>query len=69
MSDYLEQLFSHLPPERFSTFSCGHIIPPDNMQAVILGKGPTGKELELKFANRDDPALVSCSCPAFQDRL
>jgi chromosome transmission fidelity protein 1 len=61
MSDYTSQLFAHLPPERLSTFSCGHIIPPQNLQAVILGHGPRGSELEFKFANRDDPALVRFS--------
>jgi hypothetical protein len=58
-SDYTSQLFSHLPQERMSTFSCGHIIPSENLQAVILGSGPTGKELEFKFANRGDDTLLT----------
>jgi chromosome transmission fidelity protein 1 len=59
MSDYTSQLFSHLATDRLSVFSCGHIIPPQNIQAVILGRGPSGKELEFKFANRGDDALLT----------
>jgi chromosome transmission fidelity protein 1 len=58
MSDYTSQLFSHLPCHRLSTFSCGHIIPSQNLQAVILGRGPSGKEFEFKYANRGDDTLL-----------
>lgn len=65
MSEYTTQLFSHVPAERLSTFSCGHIVPPENLRAVVLNRGPRGSDLEFKFGTREDPALVgapSASC-------
>jgi chromosome transmission fidelity protein 1 len=59
MSDYTSQLFSHLPSNRLSTFSCGHIVPAENLRAVVLGRGPSGRELEFKFANRGDDGLLT----------
>ena len=54
----MNQLFSFLPKERLTTFSCGHIIPETNLQTVVLRKGPRGGELQFKFQQRGDDSLV-----------
>lgn len=52
------QLFPDVPAERLSTFSCGHVIPSSNLQGLVLGKGPRGKELSFTFKNRNDQQTV-----------
>lgn len=59
MSDFREQLFPYLPPERFSTFSCGHIVPPDRVKTIAVGVGPSGMKLNFTFEKRKDEKLVS----------
>lgn len=56
--DFREQLFPYLPPERFSAFSCGHIVPPDHVSTLAVAKGPTGLTMEFKFDRRKDEKLV-----------
>jgi chromosome transmission fidelity protein 1 len=63
ISDVVAQLFSHLPQDRLSNFSCGHIIPSSNLQALVVSKGPRGSDLEFKFDRRGDKLMVSpASC-------
>ncbi|TBU40126.1 DNA repair helicase [Dichomitus squalens] len=59
MSDVVNQLFSSLPSERLTTFSCGHIIPTSNLQTLVLKKGPRGGELTFKFQQRGDDSLIA----------
>lgn len=59
IDDVVHQLFSALPADRLSTFSCGHIIPPENLQTLVLKKGPRGGELQFKYQQRGDEGLVS----------
>ncbi|CCM02979.1 uncharacterized protein FIBRA_05094 [Fibroporia radiculosa] len=56
--DIINQLFSKLPNERIATFSCGHIIPPSNLQTLVLKKGPRGSELTFKYEQRSDRAMI-----------
>jgi len=58
MSDVINQLLSHLPPEKITSFSCGHIIPEDNLQTLVVSKGPGGGDLEFKADKQNDPATV-----------
>jgi chromosome transmission fidelity protein 1 len=58
MSDVISQLFSHIVPPMLSTFSCGHIIPPDNLKTFVLSKGPYGGELTFKYGQRNNSVLV-----------
>ncbi|KDE06580.1 hypothetical protein MVLG_03076 [Microbotryum lychnidis-dioicae p1A1 Lamole] len=58
MSDFRDQLFPYLPSERFSTFSCGHVVPPDHIACFAVSKGPTGESLEFKFDRRKDEKLL-----------
>ncbi|KAG0040928.1 ATP-dependent DNA helicase chl1 [Podila clonocystis] len=62
VSDLLSHLFPYLKDEgsahypRIHRFSCGHVIPKENLITLIVQKAPTGLPLELSFAqrNRDD---------------
>ena len=62
MSDIVSQLFSYLPQDRLSNFSCGHIIPPSNLQTLLVGKGPRGGDLEFTFDRRGNKPIVSQAC-------
>jgi chromosome transmission fidelity protein 1 len=59
--DVVNQLFSDLPSERFSSFSCGHIIPSSNLQTLVVSKGPCGGALEYKAGKQSDLAAVCAS--------
>ncbi|KAF9561351.1 DNA repair helicase [Agrocybe pediades] len=59
MSDVINQLFSHLPSDKITTFSCGHIIPEKNLQTLVVSKGPTGNESEFKAEKQSDPATIA----------
>ncbi|KAG7088245.1 hypothetical protein E1B28_012259 [Marasmius oreades] len=58
MADIVNQLFSHVPPERITTFSCGHIIPSANLLTLAVMKGPRGNELEYKASRQTDPSAI-----------
>lgn len=61
VSEFTEQLFlaAGVKPERIITFSCDHVIPPENIISNILTCGPTGVEFEFNFKNRQNTKLVS----------
>ncbi|ORY92941.1 helicase C-terminal domain-domain-containing protein [Leucosporidium creatinivorum] len=58
MSDFRTELFPYVPEERFSTFSCGHVVPADHVATFAVSKGPTGVKLEFKFDRRKDEKLL-----------
>lgn len=55
---FVTQLFSRLPVERVKLFSCGHVVPPENIQAFVLPKGPTGVEFEFTATRRTDTSMI-----------
>lgn len=60
ISEFTDQLF-HLAggtPDRISTFSCGHVIPPSNILPIILESGPTSKLLDFSYQNRKEEGLL-----------
>lgn len=59
ISAVVSELFTYLPQNRLSTFSCGHIIPASNVQTLLLTKGPSGVDLEFKFAQQSNRQVVS----------
>lgn len=63
MSDFSTQLFSYLSPAKIRTFSCGHVIPPKNLQCLVLMQGPRKIDLLWKFDRRSDSGMV-CVGPA-----
>ncbi|GAA5887482.1 hypothetical protein JCM16303_003432 [Sporobolomyces ruberrimus] len=58
MSDFREQLFPYLPLERFSTFSCGHVVPQDHVATFAVSRGPKGVSFEFTYAKRKDEKLL-----------
>ncbi|KAK0547170.1 ATP-dependent DNA helicase chl1 [Tilletia horrida] len=60
MSDFRVQLFPQVPASRFTTFSCGHIIPPSNLHATVLTTGPprVNRPFEFKWDARSDMGLL-----------
>jgi hypothetical protein len=50
-----------------SVFTCGHVIPPQNLQTLVVGKGPRGGELLFKYDQRDNQYMVGIY-PVFLSR-
>ena len=52
MEDYVRHLFSYVEPERLRTWSCGHIIPKENLVAWPVLKGPGGIDFDFTYEKR-----------------
>lgn len=46
------QLFPDEPPGRVRHFECGHVVPPEQLLAVSIGRGPGGRPLDFRHAAR-----------------
>ncbi|KAL9602940.1 MAG: hypothetical protein Q9219_001465 [cf. Caloplaca sp. 3 TL-2023] len=58
MDDFVRQLFAYVPAERLETWSCGHIIPKDNLFVRCVSSSPAGKDFDFSFANRESASLI-----------
>ena len=59
ISDVINQLFYSVPLERITSFSCGHVIPEENLQTMVVAKGPKGTDLDFKAGRwQGDPSVV-----------
>ncbi len=58
MDDYIRHLFAYVDPTRLETFSCGHIIPKENLIALPLAKGPGGIDFDFTYDKRNLPATI-----------
>lgn len=58
ISDIRKQLLPSLPSERWSTFSCGHIVPSENLFCSIVPSGPRGVPFDFTYGKRGDTALL-----------
>lgn len=60
VSDFKQELLfsAGVEEQRISEFSCGHVIPPENILPIVLCAGPSGQELEFTFQNRDSPSMM-----------
>lgn len=58
IEDFCLQLFPTVPRDRILKFSCGHIIPKENLLGLSIGKGPRGGDLTLTFDKRNDTELI-----------
>ncbi|NXT85217.1 DDX11 helicase, partial [Zapornia atra] len=60
VADFREQLLScaGVDPERVVEFSCGHVIPPENILPIILCSGPSNQQLEFTYQTRDLPQMM-----------
>ncbi|KAL1454053.1 hypothetical protein WDU94_010346 [Cyamophila willieti] len=54
VSEFKDQLFGNLgvPNSRIHHFSCGHVIPKDNILPLVLCAGPSNRKFDLTFENR-----------------
>ncbi|KAF9073981.1 helicase C-terminal domain-containing protein [Rhodocollybia butyracea] len=59
ISDVQNQLFPYVPAERLTSFSCGHIIPPENVLTLAVTKGPSGKELDFRAGKQNDSGVLA----------
>ncbi len=54
MSDYVNHLFSYLPPERLGTFSYGHVISKIQFNfAQSMTQGLMGNEFDFTYEARN----------------
>ncbi|NWU83404.1 DDX11 helicase, partial [Onychorhynchus coronatus] len=60
VADFREQLLScaGVDPARVLEFSCGHVIPPENILPIILCNGPSNQQLEFTYQTRDLPQMM-----------
>ena len=59
VEDYLNYLFPYLKRTDVRLFSCGHVIPDENLSVHTLGQAVNGEELNFTFANRNSPQLIA----------
>ncbi|KAJ5454284.1 uncharacterized protein N7458_005240 [Penicillium daleae] len=59
MSDYMNHLFSYVPPERLDTFSYGHVIPHTNLVAQSLTKGLMGSDFDFTYEARNSEKMIT----------
>uniref|UniRef100_A0A8D2DQ60 DEAD/H-box helicase 11 n=1 Tax=Sciurus vulgaris TaxID=55149 RepID=A0A8D2DQ60_SCIVU len=60
VSDFREQLLAcaGVEAERVVEFSCGHVIPPDNILPLIICSGPSNQQLEFTYQKRELPQMI-----------
>lgn len=52
------KLFKELPNNRLKNFSCGHVIPKENLMFSIIPSSSTGREFRFTFDNRDNIKML-----------
>uniref|UniRef100_A0A5F5Q2B5 DEAD/H-box helicase 11 n=1 Tax=Equus caballus TaxID=9796 RepID=A0A5F5Q2B5_HORSE len=60
VSDFREQLLAcaGVDAERVVEFSCGHVIPPDNILPLVVCSGPSNQQLEFTYQQRELPQMI-----------
>ncbi|XP_060101720.1 ATP-dependent DNA helicase DDX11 [Heteronotia binoei] len=60
VADFREQLLTcaGVGAGRIEEFSCGHVIPPDNILPIVLCSGPSGQQLEFTYEKRNLPQMM-----------
>ncbi|XP_028407125.1 ATP-dependent DNA helicase DDX11-like [Dendronephthya gigantea] len=61
VSEFKQQLLysCSVSTQDIHEFSCGHIIPEENLLAVTLAKGPSAVELDFTYQSRECKAMIS----------
>lgn len=44
--------------DQFAAFSCSHVVSPDNILLKCVSRGPTGRKLDFRHANRTTDSIV-----------
>ncbi|GMR42008.1 hypothetical protein PMAYCL1PPCAC_12203, partial [Pristionchus mayeri] len=50
------------PSTSISRFSCSHVVPNENVLAMVIGSGSDGQRLELKMENRGNVQVLTSLC-------
>lgn len=58
MEDYIHHLFAYTDRARIMTFSCGHIIPKENLIAMPVIQGPGGIDFDFTYEKRNSPTTI-----------
>ncbi|XP_059880094.1 ATP-dependent DNA helicase DDX11 isoform X1 [Delphinus delphis] len=60
VSDFREQLLAcaGVEAERVVEFSCGHVIPADNILPLVICSGPSNQQLEFTYQKRELPQMM-----------
>ncbi|CAM9128501.1 unnamed protein product [Chrysoparadoxa australica] len=53
--DIVKQLFHSVPKDLVDVFSCGHVIPPQNLLPLCVEQGPGGRRFNFTFQKRATP--------------
>ena len=64
MSDFRTQLFASVPAEKYTTFTCGHIVSPRNLLGAVVHKGPKHVPFEFTYEAWKRVDLVRCGSSA-----
>ena len=55
------RLYPCLKRNQIHFFSCGHIVPPENVLAIAVSHGPTGRSFDFTYQSRALPEMVHTS--------
>ncbi|CAC5411576.1 DDX11 [Mytilus coruscus] len=61
IDEFKHQLFhsAGVTPSRIMEYSCGHVIPEENLKAFSVETGPSGIPLDFTFQSRENPKLLT----------
>lgn len=59
VADLLQQLIVTPTRPKVTLFSCGHIVAKENILPFALQAGPSGRQFNFSFQNRDNPELLA----------
>lgn len=58
MDDYIRHLFAYIKPDRLKTWSCGHIIPKENLIVWAVAKGSEDIDFDFTYEKRNSVAII-----------
>ncbi|MCJ1427110.1 ATP-dependent DNA helicase chl1 [Sticta canariensis] len=58
MDDYVRHLFAYVNPDRLKLWSCGHIIPKENLIVWPVARGSSGIDFDFTYSKRDSPSTI-----------
>ncbi|MCD7457171.1 hypothetical protein HAX54_034377 [Datura stramonium] len=53
-----ERLFPWLPPDQLHFFSCGHIIPSENILPIVVPQGPSAHSFDFSYSVRSSSVMI-----------
>ncbi|CAG9326579.1 unnamed protein product [Blepharisma stoltei] len=65
--DEFMQLFSDTPREKIGRFSCGHVIPKENLLVSIVSYGESGNPFKFNYQSRDNDIMLTDLCKLILD--